>query len=252
MVRLAILDDRLQQNAHALFQTWRRSHPSGLFLNINVTQTLVHSSPCLHFGGTDWERGGGWGSLTKHPKVLGGSVADLRKWGAEHKLAARECSDCMNGPRTPADPQDGFRLLEQGVAVATNDEFPTGPSPRAATTVQRIIRDTQLAASVKRLHSFRCQICGERIELPDGRFYAEAHHIRPLGSPYDGPDHIENILCVCPNHHVALDYRCFRIVKRSLRTRPEHRVSDEYIAYHNSKLCTRGLAGDVKPHSKPC
>jgi predicted restriction endonuclease len=65
------------------------------------------------------------------------------------------------------------------------------------------------------LHEYRCQICGKRIALPDGGFYAEAHHIRPLGSPHNGPDHVGNILCVCPNHHVALDYLCLRLDKES-------------------------------------
>lgn len=35
--------------------------------------------------------------------------------------------------------------------------------------------------------------------------YAEAAHIRPLGSPHDGPDDLTNLLCLCPNDHVLLD-----------------------------------------------
>lgn len=35
--------------------------------------------------------------------------------------------------------------------------------------------------------------------------YAEAAHIRALGSPHNGPDVIENVLCLCPNHHVLFD-----------------------------------------------
>ncbi|MEJ6719982.1 MAG: hypothetical protein QNK82_15945 [Akkermansiaceae bacterium] len=37
----------------------------------------------------------------------------------------------------------------------------------------------------------------------DPRHYAEAAHIRPLGTPHNGPDSMENLLCL--NHRVALD-----------------------------------------------
>ena len=232
MTRLPKVHDGLQQNAHKLFRTWREAHPSGLLLAVNGKRALWHSSSCLHFGdpktnSEQWER-----SLTKRLKVLGGRVPDLRNWAFEHNLEARGCRHCMKEPHEPADPEDGFRLLrQQAVVIATEEEFARGPAPRVRTVIQRTIRDTQEAVEIKRLHRYRCQICGERIALPDGDYYAEAHHIRPLGSPHDGPDCRENILCLCPNHHVALDYRCFRIEKPKLRTHPDHRISGEHVAY---------------------
>jgi hypothetical protein len=48
-------------------------------------------------------------------------------------------------------------------------------------------------------------MCGTRLEGLAGP-YAEAAHIRPLGAPHHGPDTPENILCLCPNHHVLLDH----------------------------------------------
>jgi len=35
---------------------------------------------------------------------------------------------------------------------------------------------------------------------------AEVVGMEPLGTPHNGPDVYENIVCVCPNHHVLLDY----------------------------------------------
>jgi hypothetical protein len=245
MTHLPILNDRDRrlQDAHLLFQVWRQSHPSGLFLNVKGKRTMLHNSSCPNFEGKELDRKQWGGSLTKRQKVLGGTVADLIEWASEHGLVALKCRNCMNWPHTPADPEEGFRLLEQADRKAVEEEFTAGPSPRVPTTIQRIIRDTQLAADIKRLHEYRCQICGERIALPDGRFYAEAHHIRPLGSPHDGPDSEENILCVCPNHHVALDYGCFRIEKAKLRTCPDHTISDEHIDYHNSHRFSGDLCG---------
>ena len=83
------------------------------------------------------------------------------------------------------------------------DEPPGGPR-RAVATVSRVIRDTAVTRDVKRLHRFRCQMCGTRVETPTGP-YAEAAHIRPLGRPHDGPDTLANVLCLCPTHHAAFD-----------------------------------------------
>jgi len=100
----------------------------------------------------------------------------------------------------------------------------------------RILRDTKIARKVKELHKYRCQLCGQAIQLGNGRLYAEAHHIQHLGSPHCGPDIPSNIICVCPNHHVRLDYGAIRLEVPQLRTCPEHVVEDRYIQYHNANI----------------
>ncbi len=96
-----------------------------------------------------------------------------------------------------------------------------------------------MAERVKRLHDYRCQVCGEQLDTPGG-LYAEAAHIRPLGRPHDGPDVPENILCLCPNHHVLFDQ--FGIAIRDdleliglpgkLRTHSRHRIDEAHVRYH--------------------
>lgn len=105
---------------------------------------------------------------------------------------------------------------------------------RVLTEIYRIIRDTKIAQMVKYLHDYQCQICGNAINLGKNKFYAEAHHIRPLGGNHKGPDIVENILCVCPNHHAQLDFGAIKIDSKRLRTIPGHEVGEEYINYHNS------------------
>ena len=112
------------------------------------------------------------------------------------------------------------------------------PAPRCETTTYRVLRDTALAREVKRWHDYRCQVCGETIELPNGERYAEAHHIRPLGSPHNGPDRAENILCLCPNHHVEFDYGIHHLEMAELRSVPQHQISAEHVAYHNERIWT--------------
>ena len=107
---------------------------------------------------------------------------------------------------------------------------------RVAVNVYRILRDTALARRVKNMHDFECQICGHTITLQDGSSYAEAHHIKPLGSPHNGPDSIDNILCLCPNHHVELDYGIAAISLKELRKVSGHKINLKCVKYHNQKI----------------
>jgi hypothetical protein len=115
------------------------------------------------------------------------------------------------------------------------------PPERQKSTVYRILRDTSVTIWIKMLHQYECQICGLTIELPNGRRYAEAHHIRPLGTPHNGPDVAKNILCLCPNHHVELDYGVRPLKLNEFRTVPQHKIDEAYIRYHNENIfCRRG------------
>ncbi len=119
------------------------------------------------------------------------------------------------------------------VAVDTKaDELP----PRVSVTLSRVVRDTKVARKVKHAHRQTCQICTGRLELTKDRFYSEGHHLKPLGKPHDGPDVEDNILCVCPNCHVKLDFLAIKIDSTKLRKATGHAVRQEFIDYHNG-LC---------------
>ncbi len=113
------------------------------------------------------------------------------------------------------------------------------PAPRYESTPYRILRDTNLARRVKSLHQYRCQLCGYTLRLPNDLMYAEAHHVRPLGEPHSGPDTMENIVCLCPNHHAELDYGSRLLQGTELNVVPGHSVGEEYIRYHNEVICKR-------------
>jgi hypothetical protein len=108
------------------------------------------------------------------------------------------------------------------------------PPRRIATNVSRIVRDTELAQEIKEMHNFECQVCGYSIRLSDGRRYAEAHHIQPLGGGHNGTDVRGNIICVCPNHHAELDLCSLRISIAMLRRIPGHKIGARFIDYHNN------------------
>jgi putative restriction endonuclease len=62
---------------------------------------------------------------------------------------------------------------------------------------------TEAGRQVKALYHHYCQVCRVRLAGTCG-FYAETLHLRPLAAPHNGPDVVENLLCVCPNHRVLL------------------------------------------------
>ena len=109
--------------------------------------------------------------------------------------------------------------------------------PRLQTEIYRVLRDTKLAREVKWSHAFRCQVCHHPpLKLSEIKLYAEVHHIKPLGSPHDGPDAPDNILCVCPNCHVLLDYGAVSLDLGQLGTSSTHMVGREYVHYHNQQI----------------
>ena len=111
-------------------------------------------------------------------------------------------------------------------------------APRRETSVLRIVRNTKQARRIKELYDYRCQMCGIRLEGLAGP-YAEGVHIRPLGAPHHGPDTPDNILCLCPNHHVLLDHGGVGIredlsligVRGRLTVRPRHHLSQDHLRY---------------------
>lgn len=118
-------------------------------------------------------------------------------------------------------------------------QAPYLPAPRQLTTTLRIIRDTPQARRVKTLYNYHCQVCDIRLEGSAGP-YAEAAHIRPLGMPHNGPDTLDNLLCLCPNHHVLFDFGGFAIASDlslvgldgPLFCRPQHNIGTDFLRYH--------------------
>jgi predicted restriction endonuclease len=126
------------------------------------------------------------------------------------------------------------RLQDNRTPEAT--DLANVPPDRVETHVYRILRDTAVARQVKILYDYRCQICGHTIRLKNDVLYAEAHHIRPLGNAHLGPDTRANILCVCPNHHAALDYGAEFLDIETLSVSEAHGIDRAFIEYHNEKI----------------
>jgi putative restriction endonuclease len=149
--------------------------------------------------------------------------------------------------------RDAFKVLIYQLRAVAGDSLVPGdvaaalvrgedlPTQRRSSSVNRIIRNFDVAASVKRLYDNTCQICGTRLLTAAGP-YSEGAHIRPLGVPHNGPDTLENILCLCPNCHALFDGHALTVqpdgtVLRlgesigNLTVAAEHRLNFGHLAY---------------------
>jgi putative restriction endonuclease len=157
-----------------------------------------------------------------------------------------------------------FRLVKIPDRSTTGHEIREEPGAysvprRQDVRVSRIVRDSARASKIKALYKHRCQICGTRLECPAGP-YSEAAHIRPLGTPHDGPDTEDNILCLCPNHHVLFDSGAVSIAEDlsligadegSLTVHPKHFINPGYLAYHRQHLSVNLEVGFVGHGGSP-
>lgn len=90
---------------------------------------------------------------------------------------------------------------EVAFSLARGEEL---PALRKSASVTRLVRNSAVARSVKKLYADTCQMCGLQLRTAAGT-YSEAAHIRPLGIPHRGPDSLSNLLCLCPNCHTQFD-----------------------------------------------
>jgi len=106
---------------------------------------------------------------------------------------------------------------------------------RTRREINSINRDQGLVRDLKELYNNQCQICSITLKISNTISYSEVHHIRPLGYPHNGPDIHSNMIVVCPNCHVQLDFRETRLSKRTLNLKHSHNIDEIYINYHNSE-----------------
>ena len=125
-----------------------------------------------------------------------------------------------------------FSGEEMRKMILTSKGYVDEESIRIIRQVGVIERNIQLVKKIKNQYDNTCQICGTKLKIKKDLFYSEVHHIKPLGSPHNGPDKLENMICVCPNHHVLLDMGAIELELDDLQVL-NHKIGDEFISYHN-------------------
>ena len=119
--------------------------------------------------------------------------------------------------------------------VATKQIIDLEITTRTLREVNIINRNKKLVAGLKKLHEDTCQICKTKLKISENSFYSEVHHIKPLGEPHNGPDTSSNMIVVCPNCHVLLDFKSMSISADILNLKDPHQIDKTYIDYHNAR-----------------
>jgi 5-methylcytosine-specific restriction protein A len=101
--------------------------------------------------------------------------------------------------------------------------------------IEAILRDRKLVDEIKLKYNNTCQICGLQLIIGKNKYYSEIHHIRPLGKPHNGYDTLDNMICVCPNCHILLDYNAISLDKNKFKE-IKHDISEVNIKFHNSHI----------------
>lgn len=125
---------------------------------------------------------------------------------------------------------------------------------RIQVTTTRVNRDTQQVRELKDVYNHECQICGMQLQKSPTDYYAEGHHLQPLGDGHDGPDVKSNIIIVCPNCHADCDHGMLhidpethkithtyndRIDGETLTTITPHSPHPHYLNYHNHEIANQ-------------
>lgn len=110
------------------------------------------------------------------------------------------------------------------------------------TTVLKVVRDTKISRGVKSLYNYECQVCWLVIETDHSR-YAEWAHIKPIWRPHNWEDNPNNLICLCPNHHVMFDKGIFSIendfsfigkINWKLNVSEKHKIDNQNLLYHRT------------------
>ena len=153
-------------------------------------------------------------------------------------IVGKDIFNWKNDGKNESVEENQIDVLEQKI----KDEGGKNKKRYITTEITRVIRDTELSKTVKKLYDYKCQICGISIltNTATGK-YAEAAHIKPLNK-HNGDDSINNVICLCPNHHVMLDYGTISINDdMSLLgidgyLEKKHLIDKKYLKYHRENI----------------
>lgn len=115
------------------------------------------------------------------------------------------------------------------------------PPKRISVELTHVVRDTAKTRKLKEMYKYRCQVCHQRIGISPTKFYAEVHHIRPLGGKHKGLDEESNMIVVCPAHHAYFDFGVPRFLsakrvkfgKKTFALSNKHDLNKDNLDYHN-------------------
>lgn len=105
-------------------------------------------------------------------------------------------------------------LKQQFVDQFDLDQADRGSPERRTGTTSSFVRSPEVRRKVLRRASGRCEYCGQLgFKMASGSIYLETHHVVPLSE--GGPDHVTNVVALCPNDHKRAHFAAERDQMRS-------------------------------------
>ena len=118
-------------------------------------------------------------------------------------------------------------------------------APRSEVTYEKIKRIRENTKKIKMMYDYKCQVCEIKLDVPSGDPISIGAHIKGVGRPSNGPDVVENMLCLCPNHHAQFDRYSFYIdpvtyeikglnlyENKKLFIHEKHFIDMQFLKYH--------------------
>ena len=118
-------------------------------------------------------------------------------------------------------------------------------APRSEVTYEKIKRIRDNTKKIKMMYDYKCQVCETKLDVPSGDPISIGAHIKGVGRPSNGPDVVENMLCLCPNHHAQFDRYSFYIdpvtyeirglnlyENKKLFIHEKHFIDMQFLKYH--------------------
>ena len=158
-------------------------------------------------------------------------------------------------------PEEGKRIargiepLPEGEETPPEEPEQPGTPSTTSAVVTRYIRDSRYGKELKVLYEYKCMFCDALIKRPHDTPYVETCHVKPLNEK--GPDAKNNLLILCPNHHVELDFGAVTIDPDTMTllhidsTNPlngkriitKHKVDKSYLEFHFGRWKKKKLMG---------
>ena len=94
--------------------------------------------------------------------------------------------------------------------------------------VVKVIERGEIANKIKEYIQYKCQICESLGQNPysfkkkNGEYYVETHHIIPVSDLENSKLSVDNLICLCPNHHREVHYGNVKIINNN----------DMYVEYN--------------------
>ena len=162
------------------------------------------------------------------------SLDIFKKIGKGH-WGLRDQEDIQNHINQTSENRTPTKMLEE-LYIGQNDYNDIEETTRKLREINQINRNKRIVNILKLHYDYKCQICNTHLDLHSQEKYIEVHHLKPLGAPHNGPDIIENMIVVCPNCHVLLDYKSIQISLESIKIKEPHIIDLQYLIYQNSIL----------------